>query len=350
MKAKSIALLTTLAFAIGCDADKSTHPVDEKPIQSKEVKWYPGHYLTLSHKDSRTAWQAIASQPGFAGGQRYYTWRQLEPERDHYDFSAIEMDLAFLHQQHQRLVLEVWDTTFLNHEIPVPDYLMADPVFKGGIARATENPAGARTKRWVPAVMDRYLHLVAALGKRFDPEPDFVGFVHTETAMESKGPGFEDFKGADYDAQMCRLVVNSRKAFPNTPVIVFGNWYPYRGKDGLKSLSLLAQTNGVGWGGPDLCPGTKVWGYDIIRANAGQMALGLSAQWQTYDGRWTAQQLLDSAIHDFKLNFVFWGNFDRRKNRGLSLTQDVIPAVNAYREPLATNRPANLKIKSIQGQ
>ena len=256
---------TVLVTPSSQTADASTGQLIPKPT---EVKWYPGHYLTLQSHDPLEGWSDIAGQTRFVGGQRIYTWRQLEPEEGKYDFSAIDADLAYLHKQNQRLILEVWDTTFQNDENPAPDYLLAGAAYKGGIVHSQQFPHGARIKRWIPAVMDRYLLLVQALGKRFDGDPDFAGFIHTETAIEGKGPEFDDFSPAVYDEQMRRLVVDSRQAFPTTPVILDGNWYPYKGPEGLAELARLAVTNGVGWGGPDLCPGNKIWGYDIIRANA----------------------------------------------------------------------------------
>lgn len=303
-----------------------------------QVKWYPGHYVTLASGQPRDGWKDIAGKHGFAGGQRIYTWRQLELSKDKYDFTAIEEDLAYLRKQNQKLILEVWDTTFDGHSLPVPDYLLG-VTYGGGIAR--ESRSVIRTKRWLPAVMDRYLLLMETLGKRFDRDPDFAGFIHTETAVSPKGSGFEDFKAAAYDIQMRRLIAKSRKAFPNTPVIVFGNWYPDWGEKGLGSLAEYAQAEGVGWGGPDLLPGKKIWGYNIIRANAGRMPLGLSAQWDSYKGTWTAQQLLDFA-EELKLNFVFWGYFNRHKQGGLSLAVNVIPAVEANGKILVMQRPANL--------
>lgn len=308
------------------------------------TKWYPGHYLTLALTQKAERWAQIKDQPSFAGGQRIVTWRQLEPEAGRYDFTAIEADLAYLRAQRQRLVLEVWDNSFDGRLMPVPDYLLT-PEYGGGIAREArgqEPPRVVRTKRWLPRVMDRYLLLLAALGQRFDADPDFAGFVHTETAMSGKGPGFEDFDAAAYDAQMRRLVVASRQALPRTPVIEYGNWYPYRGSQGLTDLAKLAREQGVGWGGPDLLPGNTIWGYPILRANAGQMPLALSAQWASYDGKSTAQQLLDLAIGEMKLNFVFWGDFNRRGTGGLSFAQDVLPTVSASTATLVLARPANL--------
>ena len=310
--------------------------------QPGEVKWYPGHYVTLASKQPRADWQSIAGKSRFAGGQRIYTWRQLEPEDGKYDFSAVEDDLAMLRGQKQRLFLEIWDNQFLGEPTPpVPDYLLG-PAYQGGIAHPAHHEKVTRTKRWIPAVMDRYLALVSALGRRFDRDPDFAGLIHTETAMETEGPGFEDFSCAAFHQQMLRLVGASRKAFPHTPVLVFGNWYPCRGRDTLPELANAALQQGVGWGGPDLTPGARIPGYGIIRANAGRMPVGLSAQWDTYKGAWTMQQLLECATEDMKLNFVFWGSFDRSKTGGLSLVRDVIPAVEAYDVNLVTGRPSNL--------
>jgi len=334
--------LTALLLApLRAAAEPNPALVAGKPA---EVKWYPGHYVMLANNQPRTNWQAIAGKKNFVGGQRIYTWRQLEPELGRYDFSAIEADIAMLRGQKQRLFLEIWDNHFLGESTPpVPDYLLA-PAYQGGIAHPAHHQKVTRTKRWIPAVMDRYLALVAALGQRFDNDLNFAGLIHTETAMEWEGPGFEDMTFAAYHQQMLRLVEASRKAFPHTPVLVFGNWYPFGKHDVLTELANTALKRGVGWGGPDLTPGVRIPGCDIIRANAGRMPLGLSAQWDTSKGAWTMPQLLQFATKEMKINFVFWGCFDRRATGGLSLVQDVIPAVEAYDVSLVTDRPSNLKV------
>ena len=57
-----------------------------QPEKPKAVKWYPGHYVTLASAQEREKWQAIAGKKNFVGGQRIYTWRQLEPELGSGDF------------------------------------------------------------------------------------------------------------------------------------------------------------------------------------------------------------------------------------------------------------------------
>jgi hypothetical protein len=71
------------------------------------------------------------------------------------------------------------------------------------------------------------------------------------------------------------------------------------------------------------------------------MALGLAAQWDSYSGKYSAAQLMDLA-KELKLNFVFWGYFERKKKGGLSFKNDVVPAVESKSNLLVMERPANL--------
>lgn len=320
-------------------------PAAEGPAGAASTKWFPGHYLQLGWSHGTERWAAIAGNPHFAGGQRVYLWKHLEPEMGKYDFSRIDADLAYLRGNGKRLVIEVWDTFFSGSGTAVPDYLLNDPRYAGGVVYrgkpGAEKRSGSVAKRYLPQVTDRYLLLVAELGKRYDADPNVAAFVHTETAIAA-GPGGEDFDAAAYDVQMRRWVAESRKAFPTTPVLLYGNWYPYRGTAGLKDLGRYAVSQGVGWGGPDVCPGQRIWGYEVIRENAGKMAMGVAVQWQSYDGRWTAEQLFDFAVGDLKLSFVFWLDCERRNTGGLSFRKDVLPLVERRLGEVVTDRPANL--------
>ena len=271
--------------------------------------------MLLGWRDKRRArnepdrWAAVENNPYFTGGQRIYLWKHLEPEKGRYDFSLIEEDLAFLKSRGKRLVIEVWDTYFFGKMTAVPDYLLRDPQYKGGIfyrkGKRKGKGRGSIAKRYVPAVMDRFIALIRALGKRFDADPSVAGFALTETSM-SLGKGSEDFNGAEYHRQMKRQIAAAVAAFPTTPVIVYGNWYSYKGIEGLRELAAYAYRMGAGWGGPDLCPpAERGWGDQILREYSGRMAAGLAVQWQSYDGRWTAEELFDCGVNDLKLNFIF---------------------------------------------
>src|SRR3712207_2295400 len=46
------------------------------------------------------------------GAQVAYSWRQLEPEKDAYDFNALREDLAFLSTRGKKLWVQLQDVTF----------------------------------------------------------------------------------------------------------------------------------------------------------------------------------------------------------------------------------------------
>ena len=68
----------------------------------------------------------------FDGAQIAYSWRQLEPGRDEYDFSLIREDLAFLSSKGKKLFVQIQDVSFSEKWIHVPRYLLRDPQFGGG--------------------------------------------------------------------------------------------------------------------------------------------------------------------------------------------------------------------------
>src|SRR5437867_6381480 len=75
-----------------------------------------------------------AASPSFDGAQLKYTWRELEPERDRYDFSSIRHDLALLRRNGKRLFIQLQDVSFDASIINAPPYLLTDTAYHGGIA------------------------------------------------------------------------------------------------------------------------------------------------------------------------------------------------------------------------
>lgn len=56
----------------------------------------PRHYVFLNRDRQRIADSAFLHTAALEGAQIKYTWRELEPEKDRYDLSAIRHDLAYL--------------------------------------------------------------------------------------------------------------------------------------------------------------------------------------------------------------------------------------------------------------
>src|SRR5689334_2977138 len=62
----------------------------------------------------------------FAGVQIAYSWRQLEPQKDQYDFSLIKDDLRLLEKDGKRLFIQLQDVSFSMRWNHVPPYILAD--------------------------------------------------------------------------------------------------------------------------------------------------------------------------------------------------------------------------------
>ena len=56
----------------------------------------PRHYVFFNRERERISEPSFLGTRAFEGAQLKYTWRELEPEKDRYDFSAVRKDLAVL--------------------------------------------------------------------------------------------------------------------------------------------------------------------------------------------------------------------------------------------------------------
>lgn len=119
------------------------------------------HFVFLGQERQGIHAPAFLATKAFAGAQLKYTWRELEPEPDVYDFRAIRKDLAFLTSRNKKLFIQLQDVTFAPQYICVPQYLLREPRYHGGAARqyrieaedeAHAVPEGWVARRWDPAV------------------------------------------------------------------------------------------------------------------------------------------------------------------------------------------------------
>ena len=97
----------------------------------------PVHHYVFFGMDRERLKSATAflEMKNFEGAQVAYSWRQLEPGKDEYDFSLIREDLAFLEKHGKKLWVQLQDVTFSERWIPVPKYLLEDPQYNGGADR-----------------------------------------------------------------------------------------------------------------------------------------------------------------------------------------------------------------------
>src|SRR5438874_8246384 len=83
----------------------------------------PRHYVFVNRDRDHLSDARFLETKAFEGAQVKYTWRELEPEKDLYDFSAIDMDLAFLTARGKRLFIQLQDSSFSAAVNNVPLYL-----------------------------------------------------------------------------------------------------------------------------------------------------------------------------------------------------------------------------------
>src|SRR5918999_5039382 len=129
------------------------------------------HHYTFFGQDRERLRQdsAFVSTKQLEGAQVSYSWRQLEPAKDEYDFSIVREDLAFLTSKGKRLFIQLQDVTFSPTRIPVPRYLLEDPRYNGGADKQYRIPGDDETRavhegwmarRWDPAVQERWHKLL----------------------------------------------------------------------------------------------------------------------------------------------------------------------------------------------
>ena len=266
----------------------------------------------------------------FEGAQVAYSWRQLEPDKDHYDFSAVREDLTFLTSKGKKLFIQIQDVTFSESRINVPKYLLSDPQYNGGADRQYRNITdgdeqhavveGWMARRWDPAVQERFHKLLAALGKEFDGR--IRGINLAETSMEVGVSGLLFPRGFSFKIYRDAIITNMKalkRAFPKSVTVQYANFMPgeqMHRVSYLRDVYEAAVKSKVGVGGPDLLP-YRPWqmmnSYPLIRAAAGRVPVGIAVQDGNYDdrhpktgGRITVPELLKFATKYLKVDYIFW--------------------------------------------
>jgi hypothetical protein len=287
------------------------------------------HFIFFGRDRTRIADSAFVENPNIAGAQIKYAWRDLEPRRDVYSFEKITEDLSALARRHKRLWIQLQDVSFGAKDQVVPDYLLEDPAFGGGVANQYEGePPNARfvgrmARRWDPAVRARFAKLLDTLGRAFDGKIEGLNFA--ETAFSIGGNHALHPAGFTYDgyAQAIRAMMSSaRAAFRRSRVIVYANfmpgeWLPDDDGGYLRGVYAYADSIGVGVGGPDLLPfrkGQRNHALRLIAARGATTVAGLAVQ----DGnlaernpatgtRVSVEELGRYATDTLRLDYIFWG-------------------------------------------
>ncbi|NMM74481.1 hypothetical protein BSF37_22045 [Serratia marcescens] len=245
----------------------------------------PENYIYISSGDFEAA-SAIIARSDIGGVQIVYNWRSLEPEKDKYDFSQIEWALVRLKKAtNKKLFIQVQDRFFEKDARYVPDYLMKDTRYGGGISPQFDNPGEGKSissgwvaQQWNSAVRQRYQALLAAIAERFDGQVYGVNLPETAIDLNKKKlpKGFTCDK---YFAGEMENLAFARKVFSKSHVVQYVNFWPCEWNNDHNYMGRLfefASANNIGLGGPDIVPNRKAQmknSYPFFNKYKGKLAL-----------------------------------------------------------------------------
>lgn len=272
------------------------------------------HYVFFNRDRERIAEASFLEARGIAGAQLKYTWRELEPRRGEYDFSAVRKDLEFLTARGKRLFVQLQDSSFDERIVNVPVYLQESGVVRQYLEEGGKRvPDGWVARRWDAFVRGRFHLLLAALGREFDGK--IAGINLAETSIGVSAADAADFTPGGYRDAVVENVRALKKSFPRSVAMQYANfmpgeWLPGEDRGYLRSVYAEAVKVGAGVGGPDLLPkrkGQLAHAYPLIREVSGKVPTGIAVQEGNYSQGSSVSELLRFARETLRVDFVFWG-------------------------------------------
>lgn len=196
----------------------------------------------------------IIQRPDIKGAQVIYNWKSMEPSKGVYDFTKIKQDLAFLNGK--ELFVQVQDRFFDPNARNIPQYLLEDPIYEGGLERQVDSEPGAKggwiAKQWVPAVRERFQALLLALAQQMDGEIYGVNLPETSGGVNLTSELCDRY----FDAEM-ENALYGRSVFKKSTFVQFVNFWPCETSNSRNYMGRafkMAVDNDLGLGGPDVRP------------------------------------------------------------------------------------------------
>jgi hypothetical protein len=226
----------------------------------------PKLFLFVGGDTDLKTYQKTLSNPCITGVQVIYSWKKLEPKKGVYDFSEIDNNLAFLNGMHKKLFIQLQDRSFDPNNIPVPDYLREDKIYKGGVAmqfdfagKSKPITEGWVAKVWAPPVRERFQQLMTELAIHFDGKIDGINLPETAVDFNPKKLP-EEFSPDKYFYGELENLDKARKTFHHTIVMQYVNFFPGEWNNNHQYMSRLfsyAEKHHISLGGPDVVPYRK---------------------------------------------------------------------------------------------
>ncbi len=269
---------------------------------------------------------SFLENPAFDGAQIVYSWKELEPKRNKYNFKKVREDILFLNKYGKKLFIQLKDVSFSSQFKPVPNYILSDE-FDGGVAvQKGYNPqnSGWMALRWNIKVRGRFQKLIQRLGKEFDGKVAGINLQESAFSImdESKLPSdYSHSKYRDSIIDTMKVIASSFKKSKATQYANFmpGEWLPYNNKGYLKSLYLKAADLSLCMGAPDLIPNKKSLenhSYKFMRDLPSNSCKVIAVQNGNYSGTTATTSsenlgnnvagLYNYATKDLGVSYIFW--------------------------------------------
>lgn len=302
------------------------------PVASNR-KYHPGHYTAMLRVVDSQSYMDAALKPGMVGIMKRYTWRQLEPVADSYDFSELQSDLQWAQARGVRLIAMIEDKTFTS-EHATPDYLNAYSVRNSG--------GGYSTLRWHPYVVSRMNLLLQALG-RFDANPALEGIATQETALSLPASTLDayGYTPEKYRDAYLSILNTASASFPTSRIFWFMNYFP-RNQSYVGSIATAMIGKGVVMGGPDVLPDDQTlltMAYPYYDQFQGKLPLFGQIEDICYNHLhatagystkyWTPAESFRFARDDLHVNYMLWVRIPTANPTDAYDWYDALPVVGA---------------------
>ncbi|MFP3831481.1 hypothetical protein [Chryseobacterium sp. SIMBA_028] len=285
----------------------------------------PQNYIYTSSGDLQNI-EKMITRKDIGGVQIVYNWRALETSKDVYDFSRIEKDLQYLSQLNRKLFIQLQDRFFEPEARYVPDYILNEKEYNGGLVPQYDNPGenkpvgnGWVTQQWNPMVQKRYQKLISMLAAKFDGKIQGINLPETAIDIDMK----RDKTGFSCDRYFQAELDNlkyARNAFKKSYVLQYVNFFPCEWENDHQYMSRLfelAAKNNIGLGGPDIVPEKNAQmknSYPFFNQYKGRLplvAMAVQEPTLTYTNPktnkpFTKEEFTDYAEHYLGVNIIFW--------------------------------------------
>jgi hypothetical protein len=285
----------------------------------------PSNFL-FADSESLVSHAPLVERKDIAGAQIVYSWKSLEPTEGQYDFSRIEADLAFLEKRGKHLFVQLQDRFFEIDARHLPNYLLEEPQYGGGLTPQSDNPGEGKppghgwvAMQWNPAVRGRFQALLQALAAKLDGRVFGINLPETAVDIDPK----QDQTGFDCDRYFeaeRENIAFARRVFTRTHVVQYINFWPCEWADDRKYMSRFfefAAQNRIGLGGPDIVPhrpGQMKNSYPFFNRYKGKLALVAMAVQEptlTYQNPatklpFTREEFVGFARDYLGVDIIFW--------------------------------------------